>query len=89
MRIAQVGGVPNSNPQGLLTRAHAGYTESDSLRVMIEDNLVAERVAIETYSEIIRCLENDDPTTRRTIEDIFKMEEEHADDLACMLQGLQ
>lgn len=88
VRIAQLGGVPNWNPEGMTSRAHASYMESDSLREMIEENLVAERVAIETYSEIIRWLENDDPTTRRIIEDILKMEEEHADDLAGMLEGL-
>ena len=88
VRIAQLGGVPNWNPEGMLTRAHAGYTSGETLKEMIEETLVAERVAIETYSEIIRWLENDDPTTRRMIEDILKMEEEHADDLAGMMEGL-
>ena len=87
-RIVQLGGIPNLNPQGLLTRAHADYMEGETLKQMLEENLVAERIAIETYMEIIRWLENDDPTTRRIIEDILKMEEEHADDLAGMLEGL-
>ncbi len=88
VRIAQLGGVPNWDPQGLATRAHAAYVQGESLRQMIEENLVAERVAIETYSEIVRWLENDDPTTRRMIEDILKEEEHHADDLASMLEDL-
>lgn len=88
VRIAQLGGMPDWNPEGLAARAHAEYVEGDSLEEMIRENLVAERVAIETYSEIIRWLENDDPTTRRIIEDILKMEEEHADDLAGLLEGM-
>lgn len=87
-RITQLGGVPNLNPEGLATRSHAAYVESDTLEAMITEDLVAERIAIETYSEIIRWLGNDDPTTRRTIEDILKMEEEHADDLASLLATL-
>ena len=88
VRIAQLGGSPDWSPDGLASRSHAAYTESDSLVEMIKEDLVAERVAIETYSEIIRWLENDDPTTRRMIEDILKMEEEHADDLAGLLEDL-
>ena len=87
-RITQLGGVPNLNPDSLTKRAHASYVEGDTLEAMIREDLVAERVAIETYSEIIRWLENDDPTTRRIIEDILKMEEEHADDLANLLATL-
>jgi bacterioferritin len=89
VRIAQLGGKPNWSPEGLATRAHAAYTEGDTLEAMISEDLVAERVAIETYSEIIRWLGDDDPTTRRTIEDILKMEEEHADDLASLLETLK
>lgn len=85
-RITQLGGTPNFDPEGLTTRSHAAYVEGESLREMIEEDLVAERVAIETYSEIIRWLGNDDPTTRRLIEDILKMEEEHADDLVGLLE---
>lgn len=87
-RIVQLGGLPNYDPQGLATRAHADYMHGETLKQMLEENLVAERIAIELYMEIIRWLENDDPTTRRMIEDILKMEEEHADDLAGMLDGL-
>ena len=87
-RITQLGGVPNFNPEGLSKRSHAAYEEGDTLVKMITEDLVAERIAIETYSEIVRWLGNDDPTTRRMIEDILKMEEEHADDLANLLSTL-
>ncbi|MGI8926079.1 MAG: ferritin-like domain-containing protein [Tepidiformaceae bacterium] len=84
-RITQLGGRPDLNPAGLATRSHSEYVEGDTLRSMIEENLVAERIAIETYSEIIRWLGDDDPTTRRLMEEILKMEEEHADDMATLL----
>jgi bacterioferritin len=87
-RITQLGGIPNFNPKGLEARAHAEYAESEKLEEMIEEDLVAERIAIETYSEIIRWLGNDDPTTRGIIEDILKQEVEHAADLASLLQSL-
>lgn len=85
-RICQLGGVPNMNPEGLLTRSHADYYQGDDLRKMIEENLVAERVAVETYSEIIRWIGDNDPTTRRMLEDILKEEEHHADDLVGYLE---
>ncbi len=85
-RITQLGGVPNFNPKDLATRSHAEYTEGDTLASMIKEDLVAERIAIETYSEIIRWLGNDDPTTRRMIEEILVVEEEHADDLSSLLE---
>jgi len=88
-RITQLGGVPNFSPEGLATRSHAQYAEGETLESMIQEDLVAERIAIETYSEIVRWLGNDDPTTRRMIEDILKMEEEHADDLASLLATLE
>jgi bacterioferritin len=84
-RITQLGGEPNYNPGGLAERAHSEYDASKSLTDMIREDLVAERIAIESYSEIIRWLGNDDPTTRVLIEQILKMEEEHADDLANLL----
>ena len=87
-RITQLGGNPNLNPEGLATRAHAQYVEAATLERMIREDLVAERIAIETYAEIIRWLGTDDPTTRRLMEDLLKVEEEHADDLANMLQTL-
>lgn len=87
-RITQLGGKPNFDPKGLATRSHAEYAEGDTLEAMIAEDLIAERVAIETYSEIARWLGTDDPTTRRMIEDILKMEEEHADDLKNLLESL-
>jgi bacterioferritin len=87
-RITQLGGKPNFDPKGLATRSHAEYAEGDTLEAMIKEDLIAERVAIETYSEIARWLGTDDPTTRRMIEDILKMEEEHADDLKNLLESL-
>lgn len=84
-RITQLGGKPNFNPVGLTERSHSEYVEGSDLQSMIRENLVAERIAIESYSEIIRWLGNDDPTTRKLIEDILKVEEEHADDMANLL----
>ena len=87
-RIVQLGGAPNFSPEGLTTRSHAEYVEGRNLIDMIKEDLVAERIAIESYGEMIRWLGNDDPTTRRMLEGILAMEEEHADDLASLLQGL-
>ncbi len=87
-RITQLGGEPNFNPEGLSERSHSEYSEGDTLLKMIEENLVAERIAIESYSEIIRWLGNDDPTSRRMMEEILKMEEEHATDLANLLEAM-
>ncbi len=84
-RITELGGKPNFDPDGLKTRSHAEYKSSDSLEEMIREDLVAERIAISTYSEIVRWLANEDPTTRRMIEEILAKEEEHADDLAKLL----
>jgi bacterioferritin len=87
-RITELNGNPNFDPAGLGTRSHAEYKECDKLEDMIREDLVAERVAISTYSEIIRWLANDDPTTRRLMEEILAKEEEHADDLAKLLVRL-
>lgn len=87
-RIVQLGGVPNMDPAGLAMRSHAEYSESGSLDDMIREDLVAERIAIETYLEIARWLGEDDPTTRRMIEQILEKEEEHADDLVNLLDRL-
>jgi bacterioferritin len=84
-RITELNGRPNFDPGGLKTRSHAEYKDVDSLEDMIREDLVAERIAISTYSEIIRWLGNDDPTTRRLMEEILAKEEEHADDLAKLL----
>src|SRR5712691_3243418 len=87
-RIVQLGGSPNFSPEGLLTRSHAEYVEGDTLLDMIKEDLVAERIAIDSYREIIQYLGNDDPTTRRMMEGILAMEEEHADDLVNLLDDL-
>lgn len=87
-RITQLGGAPNLSPEGLLTRSHSEYIEGDDLVDMIKEDLVAERIAIESYSEMIRYLAGGDPTTRRMLEGILAMEEEHAEDLATMLAEL-
>lgn len=84
-RITELNGKPNFDPDGLKTRSHAEYKDVEKLEDMIREDLVAERIAIATYSEIIRWLENDDPTTRRLMEEILAKEEEHADDLAKLL----
>ncbi len=84
-RIVQLGGEPNLNPEGLLTRSHAEYVEGETLTDMIKEDLVAERIAIDSYREIIQYLGNDDPTSRRLMETILAVEEEHADDLVNLL----
>ena len=87
-RIVQLGGEPNFNPEGLLTRSHAEYVEGDTLTEMIKEDLVAERIAIDSYREMVRYFGNDDPTSRRMIEGILAVEEEHADDLVSLLGEL-
>lgn len=87
-RITQLGGAPDFNPEGLLTRSHSEYVEGSDLTGMIREDLVAERVAIDSYAEMIRYFGNDDPTTRRMLEGILAMEEEHAEDLKTMLETL-
>ena len=84
-RITELGGVPNLNPEGLATRSHAQYGTAETLQEMIQEDLISERIAVATYSEIIRWLANDDPTTRRLMEDLLAREEEHADDMAKLL----
>ena len=85
-RIVQLGGEPNFNPEGLLTRSHAEYVEGETLTDMIKEDLVAERIAIDSYRDIIQYLGNDDPTSRRLMETILAVEEEHADDLVNLLE---
>jgi bacterioferritin len=87
-RITQLNGEPNFNPEGLASRSHSEYAEGTDLISMLKEDLYAERIAIESYSEIIRWLGNDDPTTRKMIEDILKMEEEHAEDLKSLLEKM-
>lgn len=86
-RIVQLGGEPDFSPDGLAARSHSEYVEGTSLKDMIRENLVAERVAIESYLEMIQYLSDRDPTTRRMLESILAVEEEHADELADMLSS--
>jgi bacterioferritin len=88
-RIIELRGAPNFSPEGLLSRSHAEYVEGSSLADMIKEDLVAERIAIDSYGEMIRFIGDDDPTTRRLLEDILASEEEHAEDLASLLEGLR
>ena len=85
-RIVQLGGEPNFSPEGLGARSHSEYVEGESLIDMIREDLVAERIAIDSYREMITYLGVDDPTTRRLMETILAMEEEHADDLVNLLE---
>ena len=87
-RIVQLGGAPDFDPQGLHTRSHSEYVAGESLIDMIREDLVAERIAIDSYGEMIRYIGNSDPTTRTMLEGILAMEEEHADDLANLLATL-
>ncbi len=84
-RIRQLGGEPNLNPEGMLSRSHSEYVEGQTLVDMIKEDLVAERIAIDSYGEMVRYLGDSDVTTRRLIEQILAVEEEHADDLANLL----
>ncbi|MDR3368749.1 ferritin-like domain-containing protein [Rhodoferax sp.] len=87
-RIIQLGGEPDFSPTTLVTRSHAEYVEGTSLVDMISENLIAERIAIDSYRHFITYLSDQDPTTRRLLESILAIEEEHADDLADLLQHL-
>lgn len=87
-RITQLGGEPDFNPATLTTRSHSEYVEGKNLSDMIREDLVAERIAIESYSEIIRYLGDNDPTSRRVMEEILAKEEEHAEDLKTLIQTL-
>lgn len=87
-RIVQLGGNPNFSPEGLLSRSHAEFVEGDSLREMIKEDLIAERIAIDSYREIATYLGSQDPTSRRVIEEILSQEEEHAEDMAGLLKDL-
>lgn len=87
-RIVQLKGEPNFNPDGLLSRSHAEYVEGNTLTDMIKEDLVAERIAIDSYREMITYFGNDDPTSRRLMEEILAVEEEHADDLVNLLETM-
>jgi bacterioferritin len=88
-RIVQLGGEPNFAPDGLAARSHAEYVEGGSLGEMIREDLVAERVAIDSYREMINYIGADDSTTRRMLEEILAKEEEHAEDLVTLLAGME
>ena len=87
-RIVELGGEPNFSPDGLASRSHAEYIEGSSLKDMIKEDLVAERIAIESYREMIGYLGDTDPTTQRMLKEILATEEEHAEDLASLMQGM-
>ena len=87
-RIVQLQGEPNFNPEGLLMRSHAEYVEGTTLTDMIKEDLVAERIAIDSYREMINYFGNDDPTSKRMLEGILAVEEEHADDLVSLLEKM-
>lgn len=84
-RIVQLGGKPDFDPSRLLERSHADYDEATDLRAMVKANLIAERIAVESYRQMIALIGDKDPTTRRLLEDILRDEEEHADELADLL----
>jgi bacterioferritin len=88
-RINQLGGAPNFNPEGLATRSASQYSEGENLIDMIKENLIAERIAVDHYRELIRYFGDDDPTTRVMLEGILAVEEEHADDMHDLLVAHQ
>jgi len=85
-RIVQLGGEPNLSPDGLSSRSHSEYVEGEDLEEMIKEDLIAERIAIESYRDMIAFVGSDDPTTRRLLETILMKEEEHAEDLVSLLK---
>ena len=85
-RIVQLNGSPNFNPATLTARSHAEYDDSSDLRAMLRANLRAERVAVEAYRQMIRLIDDKDPTTRRMLEEILSEEEEHADEISDWLE---
>ena len=87
-RIAQLGGSPDFNPETLTSRSHSEYTTAEELMEMVKENLVAERIAIASYTEIIEWLGEGDPTTKRMLEEILSVEEEHAEDLLSFMSQL-
>lgn len=87
-RITQLDGEPNFSPEGLLTRSHSQYVEGTSLVDMIREDLVAERIAIDSYGEMVRYIGDKDPTSRRVLEEILAKEEEHAEDMKTLIENL-
>ena len=88
-RIVQLGGEPDLNPDTLTKRSHSEYAEGTSLVDMLREDLVAERIAIESYREIVEWLHGKDSTTKRMMEEILAVEEEHADDINSLLSGMK
>ena len=86
-RINQLGGRPNFNPEGLASRSASQYVEGENLVDMIKENLIAERIAIDHYRELVRYFGNNDPATRVMLEEILSVEEEHANDMHDLLVG--
>ncbi|KWS96574.1 MULTISPECIES: ferritin-like domain-containing protein [Pseudomonas syringae group] len=87
-RIVQLGGEPEFNPDLLSKNSHAQYVAGNTLKEMVYEDLVAERIAVDSYREIIQYIGDSDPTTRRIFEEILAQEEEHADDMSDILEGL-
>ena len=87
-RIVQLGGEPDFNPATIAERSHAEYVEGSSLREMIYEDLVAERVAIQSYTEMLNFIDGKDPVTHALIRHVLAVEEEHAEDMVSLLQGL-
>lgn len=87
-RIVQLGGEPDFSPDSLARRSHADYDESSDLKSMLRSNLVAERIAVETYRQMVVLIGDKDPTTRRMLEDVLAEEEEHAEELSDWLDGM-
>jgi bacterioferritin len=87
-RMRQLGGKPDFNPAGLLSRSHAEYKEGETLVEMVKEDLIAERITIESYREMIQYFGDKDPTTRRLLESILAQEEEHAEEMSSILSTL-
>lgn len=87
-RIVQLGGKPNLSPEGIMTRSHSDYVEGEDIVEMLQEDLIAERIAIDSYREIVDYLGDDDPTSRRVMEEVLAKEEEHAEDLSTLLEEL-
>ncbi|PPS30256.1 ferritin-like domain-containing protein [Pseudomonas amygdali] len=87
-RIVQLGGEPEFNPDLLSKNSHAQYVAGNTLKEMVYEDLVAERIAVDSYREIIQYIGDSDPTTRRIFKEILAQEEEHADDMSDILEGL-
>ena len=88
-RIVELGGEPDFDPEGLPSRSHSEYVEGDDLVSMIREDLVAERIAIESYTEMIRYIGDGDPTSRRIMEEVLAKEEEHADELLTLIEEIE